>query len=203
MSPDNLVMTAPLEPTTNIRSVFDKVALIDADFIKYLVCSDISGYIKRNGYHPREKMGNGYLHKFVGDQLKKQFFDRFEAKGYIFFFSGNSKNTFRYKVGFTKEYKGSRGLTEEAYEGFYIDLASVIGIVSKHNTVYIHEEYEADDIVATLQNEHTFIYSRDKDLKQVPGLHYDGGTNSLVDVSEKRANDFLYIQLLMGKLLPI
>lgn len=198
METNGLIMHAPETPSAHIRQKINKVALIDADFIKYLVCSDISSYIKREGHHPSEKYGDIYLDRFVNDQLEKQFFNRWDCWGNIFFFSGNSKDTFRYKVGFTKEYKGNRGTTEPAYENFYEDLAGVIGVVSKKNNVYIHPEYEADDLVCALQNEHTFIYSRDKDLKQVVGNHYDYQKNQLHNVSESDALYFLAVQLLEG-----
>lgn len=195
---ENLVMTAPMQASREIKSKFDRLALVDADFIKYLVCSDIKGYIKRNGYHPSEKIGESYLYKFVNDRLKKTFFDRFDCKGFMFCFSGASNNTFRYKVGFTKEYKGSRSTTEEQYDGFYIDLASVISVVAQHHNVYVHEEYEADDIVSVLQNEHTFIYSEDKDVNQVPGMHYDKEKNALREFTENECRYSLCLQLLMG-----
>tara|TARA_A100000172_G_C3044260_1_gene111840 strand:+ start:20476 stop:21324 length:849 start_codon:yes stop_codon:yes gene_type:complete len=193
-----LVMTAPNTPTTNIKSTFKRVGLIDADFIKYLVCSDISNYIKRNGHHPNEKYGVSYLDVFVNDQMKKQFHDRFDSKGNIYFFSGSSSETFRAKLAITKEYKGNRGLSEPDYDGFYSDLASVISIISKEHTVYIHPNYEADDLVSILQNENTFIYSRDKDLKQVPGHHYNISKNSLEYIEEKDAHYSLWMQLLQG-----
>lgn len=194
----DLVMKAPMQAPTQVKEKFNKIALIDADFIKYLVCSNISHYIKDNGHHPNVKFGNSYLHKFVQEQIKKQFDDRFECPARIFFFSGNSNNTFRYKVGFTKEYKGNRGMAEPAYDGFYSDLASVISVVNENHQVYIHEEYEADDVVAILQNDNTFIYSRDKDLKQVPGHHYNPQKNILEIVTEDKANYQLWIQMLMG-----
>lgn len=195
---NNLVMTAPTTPTTVVKEKFDKIGLIDADFIKYLVCSDIDGYIKRNGHHPRIKFGESYLYKFVDEQLKKQFFDRFDCKGMIFFFSGASHETFRYLVGFTKEYKGNRGSSEPAYDGFYSDLARVISVVNQNHNTYIHHQYEADDLVSALQNEHTFIYSRDKDLKQVTGLHYNVSKNILETFTESDCNYELCMQLLQG-----
>lgn len=198
MNNENLVMVASDQPTTNIKQKFNKVGLIDADFIKYLVCNDIDGYIKRNGHHPQEKYGISYLDRFVHDQMKKQFHDRFDSKGNIYFFSGNSSETFRAKIAITKEYKGNRGTAEPAYDTFYGDLASVISVVAKEHTIYIHPNYEADDIVALLQNENTFIYSRDKDLKQVPGHHYNISKNSLEFVKDQDAHFHLWMQLLQG-----
>jgi len=194
----NLVLTAPQQATSSIKASFDKIALIDADFIKYLTCSDISKYIGEHGYHPSEKMGPSFINHFVENQLNKQFFNRFDCKGMIFCFSGPSTNTFRYMVGFDKKYKGKRGLNEPDYPTFYQDLASVLSIVAKHHNIYIHHEYEADDVVSVLQNEHTFIYSRDKDLKQVPGNHYDVSKNQLKEISVNDANYSLCLQLLQG-----
>jgi DNA polymerase-1 len=101
-------------------------------------------------------------------------------------------------IGFTKEYKANRGNSEPPYDSFYSDLASVISVVSQSYNVYVHQNYEADDIVSALQSPDTFIYSRDKDLKQVPGYHYDISKNDIIKTSDADAEYFLWLQMLMG-----
>lgn len=78
------------------------------------------------------------------------------------------KDNFRLAVAKTKPYKGTR---KEAKPVHYDNLTAYV--ISKYNTE-IGNGLEADDLMAIYQtaNKNTIICSRDKDLKQVPGLHY-------------------------------
>ena len=47
------------------------------------------------------------------------------------------------------------------------------------------------------------LRNKDKDLKQVPGNHYDWALNKLQTISNEQAIYYLALQLLKGKLLPL
>lgn len=74
---------------------------------------------------------------------------------------------------------------------------------------YITENYktkvkprlEADDvmgILATISPNKYIIASIDKDLLQIPGLHYNWKTQDLKDISQEEADFFFFRQVLMG-----
>lgn len=191
-------MKVPERSAKSVRSHFDKVCLLDADFLKYYVTGDIEKEIKQ-GHDMLGKYGPNYLDVFVQRRVDELVFKRFSCWGVLFCFSAPSSNTFRYGCAFEKEYKGNRSVTVDVpYERYHMDMAGVVGSVGKKYAVLIKEDLEADDVVSFLQNEHTFIYSEDKDLKQVPGHHYDWGRNALTEISEEDAVDMLAMQLLTG-----
>ena len=57
---------------------------------------------------------------------------------------------------------------------------------------------EADDVLSMLQREETFIYSKDKDLLQIPGTHFNIKESSLYEISEESAFRSLCYQMLVG-----
>jgi 5'-3' exonuclease len=65
-------------------------------------------------------------------------------------------------------------------------------------------ELEADDLMAIYSTEATekgvssLVASIDKDLKQIPGYHFDFVKNKLIFVSEEEAHRNLYTQMLTG-----
>ena len=66
------------------------------------------------------------------------------------------------------------------------------------------QDREADDYIRTWAEEcrqvgeDFIVCSVDKDLKCIPGKHYNPSTEKLVEVSEEEATRFFYEQLLMG-----
>src|SRR5690606_35472816 len=116
------------------------------------------------------------LDEIINEYLYRDIFSQFKAKDYIFCFSAPSKSVFRSIIASDKAYKGNRKKVEDAYyyEGKFEDMAYVFEYVSnRYQTLYFND-LEADDILSMLQDEDaTFIFSHDKDLKQVPGAHWD------------------------------
>lgn len=174
------------------KRYFDKVALIDADFIKHLVCSEIYKLIQQN--YKREEID---IVPFIENELERMF-NRFEAKANIWCFSGVSRETFRYESAFTKEYKGNRKVDYTDYDGKIQDMKTVVQHIMKYYHVLIYPKLEADDVVSFLQNENTFIYSGDKDLKQVPGWHFNNTVLNLEYIDEETALKTLFLQMLTG-----
>jgi len=128
--------------------------------------------------------------------------DRVGATSYRGFISG--ENNYRYKIN--PEYKANR--KDKADPRWRQDLkAHAIREWSGEVTFDI----EADDALGINQHEGSIIVSIDKDLRQIPGLHYSfelSGVSVLgkswtrpeefVTVNEFDGNRFFYSQLLIG-----
>lgn len=171
---------------------FDKISLIDADKMKHLVAYDVACDLRNNMPRTPDR-----LSMFIEERLAG-IFNAFSAKGYIFCFSGKSSNTFRSYVAVEKEYKGSRKEDPSFYEGKIEDMAEVVRVVMKAHPTLIFNDLEADDIICFLQSKDTFVYSNDKDLKQIPGWHFDFDKKDLVEVTEEEAFRNLCYQMLVG-----
>lgn len=64
----------------------------------------------------------------------------------------------------------------------------------------IYEGVEADDAIglASTADDSTIICSIDKDLDQLPGVHYNYNKNSIYEVSYEQGMHFFFKQMLMG-----
>lgn len=137
--------------------------IIDADYIAYklgFALEDIDriGIIK--------KSVDEYL-TYITDTLEKIFIN---IELPIIVISAPGKSNFRYELATIKPYKGNR----VAPKPKHYDL--IREILSKIEGSLCIEGQEADDTVADLaeQNpEKTVIVSADKDLRQVPGWHFE------------------------------
>ena len=181
------------------RTKVDLVCLVDADFLKYITVHNIFKWIEKNDTDPIDVYGLDYLKHFVDEALDNWILKKIDAKAFIFLFSGSSKKTFRYQIGFEKEYKGNRKVTDDyMYDRKFEDMAGVIHVIAERYVTYIHANLEADDLAGVLQRKGTFIFSTDKDLKQLPGQHWDVKLNKLVEISQEQALMQLCYQLLAG-----
>jgi 5'-3' exonuclease len=120
-----------------------------------------------------------------------------EAKGFIFCFSGVSSNTFRNCVAFDKKYKGGRDYTP-LYDKQEEDKIAVIKYIRDRYPSLLFKDLEADDVLSFLQDDDTFIYSKDKDLLQIPGTHYDIKQDQFIEIPETYAFTFLMKQMVTG-----
>lgn len=175
-----------------VRLHTKRIALIDADYIKYNVISAISNNKDSFADVPQGWNVIDYYTEKEVREIKEQI----EASGYIFCFSGISYRTFRNSVSFHKEYKGNRKSVENQ-EAENIK-NSVVQYIKGKEVSFLFPELEADDILCMAQNEHTFIYSQDKDLRQVPGIHYSIKENAFFEVTDEEALRFLMIQMITG-----
>lgn len=173
-----------------------RIALIDADKMKYLVAHSMYGKIVEEGLPYSISM----LNETINFYLDRDIFNNFEAKSYIFCFSAPSKQVFRNHIAQESEYKGNRGKSEDKtfYDQKYEDMAYVYEYINSRYQALLVKDLEADDLLSMLQNEHTFIYSNDKDLKQVPGFHFDLQRRVLYYVSEEEGMQMLLKQCLTG-----
>ena len=176
----------------------NRIALLDADFIKYIVCS------RRSKEFLLAKKEDGVeiflkeepIITILKDYLAQSIFGKI-SDPIIFCFSGKSYNTFRNFIAFTKEYKAKRSY-DESYPGEHNDSILVMKFIKENYITLLFDDLEADDIVAALQCEKTYIISKDKDLKQVPGFHYDFNTNKIYEITKAEASYNLAYQLLAG-----
>lgn len=170
----------------------NKIALIDADYIKYLVCASIKKELDKGVAYVYEDPAIKFTKYYVGN-----IFDTFDCGGFIFCFSGSSENTFRTAVGFDKKYKGNRVYTP-LYEGELLDKATCLRYIKERYPALLYKDLEADDLINMLQDEDTFIYSNDKDAKQKSGTHYDISTGRFVEISKEEGLKFLMNQMITG-----
>lgn len=117
-----------------------------------------------------------------------------DTRDYTVFLTSDDKSNFRFEL--FPEYKANRKAPKPLWYG---DLRAYL--VSDHKAVVVHGR-EADDALADEQMSQqpgsTVICTIDKDLDQVPGLHYDFVKGVHYDVDQARAIRFFYFQLLTG-----
>ena len=183
--------TAPNQFSNLNKKHFNKIALIDADQLKHLVAYNIYTYLGQN--YPRAEI---QINDLIDDRLNS-IFNQFTCKAFVFIFSGPSSATFRNSVSICKKYKGNRQ-DSTYYEGKIEDMAYVVKYIQSQYPTLIYPTLEADDILSMLQCEETFILSNDKDLKQVPGFHFDIYKQDLIEIKPEEALRTLAIQLLTG-----
>jgi len=114
-------------------------------------------------------------------------------------FVGDRKgsDTFRHKLAVTKPYKGQRKSSPHWVK--YWKPIIIEYMVREWGFIEL-SNIEADDACAICQTHlpDTIICSPDKDLKQVPGNHYDYKKVEFTTISEVEAAQRLYIQILTG-----
>lgn len=114
------------------------------------------------------------------------------STGYLSFLSGS--NSFRKELN--PEYKANR---KDRIEPEYLQPVREHLVVGWQST--IADYVEADDelgIAQTQLDEPTIICSIDKDLLQVPGMHYNFVTGVFRTVTELEALHNFYYQIIMG-----
>jgi DNA polymerase I len=123
------------------------------------------------------------------EQLMQEILHATEAGSYRCFLSP-SKN-FRYEA--YPEYKANRKDTVDPTHR----KACKQYLVDQWNGEMFHG-YEADDALAWSQTNDTIICSIDKDLKQVPGMHYNFVKQEFDTVSDLHGDSTFYQQVLIG-----
>lgn len=187
---------APVYDSVDIsKKSIDKVALIDADRYKHLVTYRMYQKLMEEG----ERHTTSLLNEIIDGYLSMDIFNCFEAKAYIFCFSAPSSKVFRNAIAQEKQYKGHRkGEDKYHYSNKFEDMAYVYEYINSRYQTLFFDDLEADDILSMLQNDETFIFSHDKDLKQVPGWHWNMNQNNVFFVSEEEGIISLLKQMLTG-----
>jgi hypothetical protein len=158
----------------------DKVGLIDADYIKYHVI---------HNYNPNKTVPE------LTEEAIGALRDKFTSSNMLFCFTGS--NNFRDHIAFEKKYKGTRKLSDNEEHTSNLKL-KVVEYVGERYPSLLYDDLEADDLLSMLQDEDTFIYSEDKDLKQVPGTHWDIKKGEFYKISKDDALKFLMKQMIEG-----
>lgn len=174
-----------------------KVALIDADYLKYLVTSSMYKKIMEEGLSHSKSM----LNEVIDYYLSREVFKNYSAKAYVFCFSCPSKQVFRNHITQEKKYKGNRENQKDytPYPDKYDDMAYVYQYVKERYITLFYNDLEADDLVSFLQDkENTFICSVDKDLEQVEGYHFDLKNRVLKYTDARKGCLMLFSQVLLG-----
>lgn len=125
--------------------------------------------------------------------------ERTKCKEVEVYLTSDDKNNFRYKLATLLPYKGNREEVRRPY--YWAEIRA--HLMDEYNGV-IETDCEADDGLSKAQyayrrkKVHSCIVSQDKDLKMVPGAHFNIPKNELFDVTEEEAIKFFYKQLLVG-----
>lgn len=195
-----------------------RVALIDADVVmhqcahsadityykygtkEWRYAADAKAWHLSQGISKEEFMAKREKHRVKGDIKKvmsgidwliQSIIRATESEEFILFLSG--KKNFRKKLAVTKPYKGNRNkedrpLTEKEAKAYLIDEYGAVQT----------DGVEADDALGMHQNDGTIICSVDKDLLQIPGLHYNWRKDKIVEIDCRTGNYNLYKQVLQG-----
>lgn len=115
----------------------------------------------------------------------------------LLLFSDWNKRNFRFEIEPT--YRNNR---KSAHKPPWINV--VREVLTEAFPTMVKQRLEADDAIgieATLaakEGRDVVVVSRDKDLRQVPGTHWDHKTSKLVEVNETEADRFFFYQMLVG-----
>lgn len=176
----------------------NRIGLIDFDFSAY----KIDYFISQKGHTIESSMIDSSIDYLIINELTtllETIFKNIDSNLCIFLFSCPTKFNYRKNISLSKEYKGNRGDTVSTKNIFIHYIKKVVmNYMKEFYHVLSFEDLEADDICSMLQCEYTFIYSYDKDLKQVKGFHYDIQNNELIYITAEESIQFLAKQLLSG-----
>ncbi len=158
------------------------VALIDADSLMYF-----SSY----GSEEDQLLSETKLSEKIYDILNI-LENNYNIEKYYVFVKG--KNNFRYKL--YADYKKNRPQKHPIIDVLNQYLVENFSAIESHNA-------ESDDYAYTYSQlpeykGRTIICSVDKDMLQIPGLHYDYQKNKFHHISEETARYNLAIQMIMG-----
>lgn len=171
-----------------------RIVLIDADIIVYTVCFTLARRLKEG-----KKVDINTAHS-VTDTLVKEVLRKSKATHYLGFLT-ESKSNFRLKVAVTLPYKGGRK-TNKDKPIFYKEVRQYLRI---HWQCQLMRGVEADDAL-TIASEAfknnkgitTIIATKDKDLWQYPGEHYNMNTKKLMNITQEEAHRNLWGQVITG-----
>ncbi len=164
-----------------------RTALIDADVVMYQ--ASYAFQRKDQDIGPWESVST-YI-----DNLMEAVLDRSESQSHRLFITG--KGNFRNDIAVRQEYKGNR---KDKEKPFHLENVRLY-LINRYEAEVI-QGMEADDALAIEQTAaeegNTVICSIDKDLLQVPGLHYNWRKDELSEVDEYGGMYNLYTQCLTG-----
>ena len=123
------------------------------------------------------------------DVLIQQIIEATDATQYRVFLTG--KNNFRKKIN--PDYKANR---KDTVPPIYLQECRQY-LMDNHQAV-MSDGCEADDLLGIAQNKDTILCSLDKDLRMIPGKHYNWTKVELDVVNKQDALRHFYKQMLIG-----
>lgn len=172
--------------------------LIDADMLAFRACASCEKEIDWGNdiwtlHVDFEEAKNKFL-DIVDEAISRAFDHVRYSGGYDVTCCFSSSHNFRKKV--LPTYKANR-------EGRRKPVAyrALVGWVEKNFKTKEIDGLEADDclgIIATRDNTPCIIISGDKDMKCIPGYHYDFIRDEFCEISSEEATYYFYLQTLMG-----
>jgi 5'-3' exonuclease len=158
------------------------IALIDGDLIVYR-CSASCEPTKSK---PEREPLISALSR--ADELIYRILNRIAPKEYRVFLGGSEN----FRKTLSSDYKANR--TQPKPEHF----DSVRNLLVEEWQAEVCAGYEADDGIGMSATTNTVICSIDKDLRQIPGSHYNFVKDEAFEVSEREAVRNFYTQMLTG-----
>lgn len=171
-----------------------RLVLIDGDLIVY----EAAFCVER-----KEKDGvylNWYQVSKIVNTIVRKILTGSKATHHLGFLT-EGKTNFRIKVAKTLPYKGQRKTNSDKPK-FYDEIRDYL---QKHFGFQLMSGVEADDALV-IASEYfksdnrvtTIIATKDKDLWQYPGLHYNMNTKSMMTITPEESHRYLWKQVLMG-----
>lgn len=151
--------------------------LIDSDLVAFRCSASV------------EPHGEEEIALLRADKLMRDLLTNTNSESYIAFLTG--PNNFRKKVN--SEYKANRKDKEPPRW-----LQSCRAFLVQEWNAIISDGVEADDLLGIAQTEDTRIASLDKDLRMIPGNHFNWLHNEYFYVSEFEGIKHFYKQMLIG-----
>jgi hypothetical protein len=128
--------------------------------------------------------------EFIDDEIENIKFHTGATKVRIFL---TPSTTFRHRLAFTAEYKANRsGQPKPEYA------EDIVKYLKEKYDAITACDIEADDLLGMCQTTDTILCTNDKDLKMIPGKHFNFTTNQASAVTPYDADKFFLTQLLSG-----
>jgi 5'-3' exonuclease len=127
------------------------------------------------------------------DNLYKSILEPFKGEHYVSYLSG--PNNFRHEIAVTKPYKGNRPSSAKPYYYDFLRWA----ICDRYNGIVV-DGIEADDRIAigATAHDNCVIVGIDKDLLQIPGIHYNYDKGKFLEIDEVTGWYNFFTQALVG-----
>jgi 5'-3' exonuclease len=125
--------------------------------------------------------------------IMRTILDGANVSDYIVYLTASDSRTFRDELATIAKYKGNRDNAPRPK--WYHEVRDYI---MRHLNTEVCEGIEADDALAMAQTKDTVIVSVDKDLLQIPGLHFNWVKDEKYNVSPETGRRNLYEQVLKG-----
>ena len=174
--------------------------LIDADMFAFIACSGVEREIDWGNdvwtLHADFQEAKGHFEANLNESIEKALEKMQYTGAFDVLFCFSDKENFRKKI--LPTYKANRvGKRKPCCYRALVDW------VSENYDTYQKPCLEADDCIGILSTikanrGKTLIISGDKDMKSLPGYHYDFLRDEFSDISEEEADHWFYMQTLMG-----